>query len=152
MYNMEKKMKLHIDELALCGLNCKTCVRSSSGPIKESAETLLKHLEGFSSFAEKFSVVNPVYAGYKEFENFLTHLTKAECNGCRNGSECFSGCSAKKCHIENNVNYCFQCAEFPCSRNSFPPALEEKWKNNNNFMKENGVQAFYDKQAKEPRY
>jgi len=149
---MEDKMKSHIEELAPCGLNCRTCVRSSSGPIKESAETLLKHLEGFSTFAEKFSGVNPVYANYRAFEDFLTHLTKADCNGCRNGSECFAGCSAKNCHKENGVNYCFECVEFPCSRNSFPPALEEKWKNNNCFMKQNGIQAFYDKQAKEPRY
>ena len=112
-------MKNYTEELAPCELNCKTCVRSSTGPIITSAESLLKNLEGFASFAEKFSGVNPAYSNYREFEKFLTHLTKADCNGCRNGSECFSGCFAKKCHIENNVSYCFQCAEFPCSRNSF---------------------------------
>ena len=142
----------HIDELAPCGLNCRRCARAAEGPIRKSAESLISSLQGFASFAEKYAGINSLYADYPVFEKFLIHLTKADCSGCRSGSECFGGCAAKTCHRDNGVDYCFQCLEYPCSKNSFPPALDAKWRSNNDFMKEKGIEAFYEKQKKEPRY
>ncbi len=40
-----------------------------------------------------------------------------ECSGCFNGSTCYMTCPIAPCSVEHgNVDYCFQCSEYPCKR------------------------------------
>ncbi len=42
---------------------------------------------------------------------------RGECSGCFNGSTCYKTCPIAPCSVRHgNVEYCFQCGEYPCSR------------------------------------
>jgi hypothetical protein len=42
---------------------------------------------------------------------------RGECSGCFNGSTCYQGCPIAPCSVRHgNVDYCFQCSEYPCKR------------------------------------
>ena len=42
---------------------------------------------------------------------------RGECSGCFNGSTCYQTCQIAPCSVRHgNVDYCFQCGEYPCRR------------------------------------
>ncbi len=42
---------------------------------------------------------------------------RGECSGCFNGSTCYRTCPIAPCSVRHgNVDYCFQCSEYPCRR------------------------------------
>ncbi len=42
---------------------------------------------------------------------------RGECSGCFNGSTCYRSCPIAPCSVRHgNVDYCFQCGEYPCRR------------------------------------
>ncbi len=42
---------------------------------------------------------------------------RGECSGCFNGSTCYLTCPLAPCSVRHgNVQYCFQCPEYPCKR------------------------------------
>ncbi len=42
---------------------------------------------------------------------------RGECSGCFNGSTCYLSCPVAPCSVRHgNVDYCFQCPEYPCKR------------------------------------
>ncbi len=42
---------------------------------------------------------------------------RGECSGCFNGSTCCRSCPIAPCSVRHgNVDYCFQCSEYPCRR------------------------------------
>lgn len=42
---------------------------------------------------------------------------RGECSGCFNGSTCYQTCPIAPCSVKHgNVDYCFQCCEYPCKR------------------------------------
>ena len=42
---------------------------------------------------------------------------REECSGCFNGSTCYLTCPLAPCSVRHgNVQYCFQCPEYPCKR------------------------------------
>ncbi len=42
---------------------------------------------------------------------------RGECSGCFNGSTCYLTCPIAPCSVRHgNVDYCFQCPEYPCKR------------------------------------
>ncbi len=42
---------------------------------------------------------------------------RGECSGCFNGSTCYQTCPIAPCSVRHgNVDYCFQCPEYPCKR------------------------------------
>ena len=42
---------------------------------------------------------------------------RGECSGCFNGSTCYQTCPIAPCSVKHgNVDYCFQCSEYPCKR------------------------------------
>lgn len=44
-------------------------------------------------------------------------LCRKKCAGCIEGSMCYKICSIAPCSIEHgDVNYCFECREYPCSK------------------------------------
>ena len=42
---------------------------------------------------------------------------RGTCSGCFNGSTCYQTCPIAPCSVKHgNVDYCFQCIEYPCKR------------------------------------
>ncbi len=42
---------------------------------------------------------------------------RGECSGCFNGSTCYQSCPLAPCSVRNgNVQYCYECEEYPCRR------------------------------------
>lgn len=42
---------------------------------------------------------------------------RGECSGCFNGSTCYLSCPIAPCSVRHgNVDYCYQCSEYPCKR------------------------------------
>ncbi len=42
---------------------------------------------------------------------------RGACSGCFNGSTCYRSCPIAPCSVRHgNVDYCFQCSEYPCKR------------------------------------
>jgi hypothetical protein len=72
--------------------------------------------------------------------------------GCRQGNAQTPFCAAKDCFREKGVDFCFQCDEYPCHRNHFPPNLEQRWRAYNDRMREVGAERFYEEQRAKPRY
>lgn len=44
-------------------------------------------------------------------------LIRGGCTGCREGSSCYILCEFAPCSIEHgNIDYCFECGEYPCEK------------------------------------
>jgi len=141
-----------LEHLAPCGIDCYRCVAYKDGPVGQMASRLKDALTGFERMAAIRSDNIPVLKHYSEFIEILDFLAQGECRGCRKGSACVPFCAAKDCFKEKNVDFCFQCEEYPCSRNSYPQNLAKRWAAYNDRMKEVGVENFYEEQSKKPRY
>jgi hypothetical protein len=141
-----------VKETAPCGIDCARCVNYAHGDIRRLSVELSSHLSGFEKLASAFSKSNPMMNHYDSFAEILSFFANATCQGCRSGSRCFPGCAASECVKEKKVDFCFECGEFPCEKNSYPPMLEALWKKNNEKMKSVGVETFYSEQKSKPRY
>jgi hypothetical protein len=138
--------------LSTCGLDCSRCAEYDQGEIKELSEKMLELLSGYARVAGMKADQQPVFKHYKQFEDILKALSLATCAGCREiNNSCPVKCTAKRCHKEKGVDFCFECSEYPCENPIFAP-LKERWRNNNDRMKKIGVTEFYCEQAKLPRY
>lgn len=89
---------------------------------------------------------------YPRFAEVLGLLAGAPCTGCRSGGSTLPFCAARVCHKENNVDFCFQCAEYPCERNQFPGNLQQRWRAINDRMREAGVEQYYRESLSRSRY
>jgi hypothetical protein len=141
-----------LNRLAPCGLDCHRCVMSGEGVIKRSATELAAALEGFENMALRAVARVPVLEHYSQFAEVLALLAGASCTGCRSGGANFPFCAARTCFKEQGVDYCFQCGEYPCGRNDYPEDFEERWRANNDRMREVGIEQYYRESLLEPRY
>ncbi len=141
-----------LERLAPCGLDCERCVRYEKGRVKRLATELAESLKGFENMAPKVTERAPVLEEYGAFVEVLGFLTQAECAGCRVGGCPLPFCAARVCYQEKGVDYCFQCDEYPCGRNSYPEIFERRWRDNNDRMREVGVERFYLESLERPRY
>lgn len=143
------------ERLAPCGLHCGKCFAFAGGRIHELSRELQAALGNFGAYAERFVTLlnDPVYASYPEFTKFLDHLAKGGCGGCRR-EECrlFASCGVRPCARERNVDFCFQCAEFPCDRTGFDENLRRRHVAINERMREIGVERYYEAIRDLPRY
>ena len=140
--------------LAPCGLNCKKCVAYTQGDIAETSQLLVDLLGNFDSYAERYSRFYPVYRDYPAFKTFLEHLSNPQCEGCRNGHCLYEGCEVGNCEkVESGeLDYCFECNEFPCEHPQFHPDLKQRWIERNQRMDEIGVLEYYEEPKTHPRY
>jgi len=138
--------------LAPCGLNCGKCMAYADGDIKKHSEELKRLLGSFDSYAERFSNFIPVFKQYPSFKELLDYFAQAACRGCRQGDGKYPGCGVAQCYKDKNVDFCFQCNEFPCDKSHFDPNLKERWIKMNNRMKETGVEAYFEETKDLPRY
>jgi hypothetical protein len=141
-----------LEELAPCGLNCSTCVFNSNGKIKKLSSSLQKCFGFFDNYAKNFSNFQPVFANYPNFKKLLEFLSKVECDGCRSGKCNNPDCRVLRCHSKKDVDFCFQCEEFPCDNTKFDDDLKTRWIQMNKKMKEIGVKRYYQEIKEAPRY
>lgn len=138
--------------LAPCGFDCYRCADYEQGEIKEHSVRLLELLGNYQRLAKMKEDAVPAFKQYKEFHEILAKFAGAGCSGCRGDHVlCPTLCSARTCHKENGVDYCFQCGRYPCDR-QFSGRLRDRWLDINNRMREVGPEAYCEEQARLPRY
>jgi hypothetical protein len=141
-----------VRELSFCGLDCSRCADYKNSEIRNLSLKLSELLNGYERLAKMKADNAPIFKGYPEFVSILSHFAKGTCSGCRSDNvQCPLECHAKTCCKEHNVNFCFECGEFPCDK-QFQGKLRERWIYINKRMREIGVENYFIEQSKMPRY
>ncbi|MDA8220997.1 DUF3795 domain-containing protein [Desulfosporosinus sp.] len=141
-----------IEKLSVCGLDCSRCADYENGEIRNLSSKLSELLNGYGRLAKMKAENAPVFQGYPEFVSILNHFAKGTCSGCRSDNvQCPLDCRAKTCRKKLNIDFCFECEEFPCAE-QFEGKLRERWIERNNRMEEIGIENYYIEQSKLPRY
>ena len=130
-------------KVAPCGLLCYTCTASKDGVIQQHSQDLIRLLENFDGFAKRFSGYEPRLKNYPEFKDVLQMLSEAGCEGCRGGTCMYPGCQVLPCIMQKEIDFCFECDDFPCDKVDFDRSLKAKWLMVNRRMKKIGIQAYY---------
>ena len=142
-----------VQRVAPCGLSCELCVSFAQGPVREHARELAALLGGnFATYAARFTALNPVFAKYGDFRELLEYLASGSCTGCRGSGCLFAACRVTRCVRDKGVEFCFQCAQFPCDGHGMPPLLAERWRKNNERLQTMGLEAYYEMIKDKPRY
>ncbi len=77
---------------------------------------------------------------------------RGACSGCFNGSTCYRTCPIAPCSVRHgNVQYCFQCPEYPCGRYDGIDAHDSLISHRNQKKdllkaKEHGIEAYLEEQ------
>ncbi len=143
------------NRLAPCGLHCGRCFAFSEGDIRYYSKRLKESLGNFDIYAQRFvELINePVFKKYPDFKELLSYFASVDCNGCRKEScKIFKECRVRNCHVHKNVDFCFQCADFPCKDTGFDQHLYQRSVAINRRMKEIGVEKYYEEIKDKPRY
>lgn len=141
-----------LERLAPCGLDCERCVTFAHGRVKQLAVDLGKALEGFETMAPRVADRVPALSEYGSFGEILSFFAGAGCAGCRAGGCPLPFCAARTCAREQGFDFCYECAEYPCERNSYPGDLHRRWRSNNDRMREVGAERFLQESLERPRY
>lgn len=143
------------DKFGPCGLLCEKCIAFNNGPIRYSAEQLKYHLGAFDIYAKRFVTLldEPVFDKYPDFKELLHYLSSVNCKGCRK-QEChlFKTCKVRQCYRDKKIDYCFQCADFPCDNTGFDENLKHRWLELNQKIREIGLENYYNGIKDKPRY
>ena len=141
--------------LAPCGLHCGKCFAFSEGEICELSNQLKNKLGSFDIYAERFAKImnEPLFLKYQEFKEMLKYFSSGKCKGCRK-EKCvlFNGCNVRECSEIKEVDFCFECVDFPCSNTGFDENLQNRWKQINLKMRECGVEVYYNEIKNQSRY
>ncbi|MDD3024012.1 MAG: DUF3795 domain-containing protein [Syntrophomonadaceae bacterium] len=141
-----------VERLAPCGLDCSRCADYAGGEVQTLSNRLSKLLNGYHRVARVREGINPMYAGYSQFEEVLKTFAGAACSGCRGDNVlCPIECTAGECTRKKGLDFCFQCEEFPCSK-KIDPQIQKRWLDFNRRMKEIGAAEFCAEQNHKPRY
>jgi len=141
--------------LAPCGLHCGKCFAFTDGDINQHSRLLKQSLGDFDVYAERFVTLleEPVFKKYGEFKEMLSYFASVGCKGCRlEKCKLFKSCKVRDCHEQKNVDFCFQCNEFPCNNTGFDPHLHKRSVAINQRMKEVGVEKYYEEIKDKSRY
>jgi hypothetical protein len=138
--------------IAPCGLDCGRCLDNPDSPIVFHARELRRELGGFGRRATFFAALDPSFAVYADFERMLDRLGRGGCRGCRAGACLFADCRVKDCVKEQGVDFCFACERFDACDPGLPPALAERWRANNQRMREGGLLEYARWLDGQPRY
>jgi len=143
------------ETLAPCGLCCETCFAHVNGDIRKYSMKLKEKLGNFHLNAERFVTLleNPIFKKYLDFKEMLDYFAAENCQGCRN-EQCklFKNCGVRVCHQEKQIDFCYQCDQFPCNKTNFDPGLYKGWVIINKKIKEKGVEQFAEEARNRPRY
>ncbi len=141
--------------LAPCGLNCEKCFAHVDGDIRRYSLKLKEKLGNFEIYAKRYETLlgDSVFSKYPDFKDMLDYFASRNCKGCRN-EQCklFKDCGVRGCHQEKQVDFCYQCDEFPCNRTNFNERLYTVWMMINQKIEQIGIEEFYEKSKNHPRY
>jgi hypothetical protein len=144
-----------IDKFGPCGLLCEKCFAYNNGQIKLHAEQLKNNLGDFDNYAKRFVTLldEPVFDKYAGFKEFLNLLSSSNCQGCRK-QEChlFKACKVRHCYKDKEVDYCYQCEDFPCNNTGFDDNLTQRWLSINHKIRKIGLESYYNEIKDQPRY
>jgi len=141
-----------VQRMAPCGLDCSRCADHQTGEIGELSKKLLELVDGYERVAAIKSKMIPAFEGFGNFKEVLNIFSAASCGGCRSGNvKCPIHCHVKACCKGHDIDFCFQCKEYPCSK-EMDERLTARWMEKNDRMKEIGVVNFYQEERKQPRY
>jgi len=108
--------------IAYCGINCSKC-DSYLATQSENDEELVRVAGKLSKLYR--TDVKPEYV---------------ICDGCRAGKRlsfhCRNLCKMRKCCVEEEYNYCIECADFPCKELQFELDINPEAKDNLNMLSE----------------
>jgi len=138
--------------IAACGLDCGRCLSHPQSPISRHARGLLTELGDFASRAAFFARLDPVFEHYAAFEAVAKRFAAADCAGCRSGTCLLGRCTVQTCVKERGVDFCCECAEFPCDHTGFSGMLHARWLANNEKMRELGLAGYMEWAAGQARY
>jgi hypothetical protein len=141
--------------LAPCGLHCGKCFAFVDGDIKNYSSKLKNELGDFDVYAKRFVELldDPIFINYPDFKELLSYLSTVDCKGCRKEKcKIFKNCKVRICSEEKNVDFCFQCPEFPCDNTGFDEHLNKRSRDINIKMKEIGIENYYNEIKDKPRY
>ncbi len=141
-----------LDRLAPCGLDCMRCLARSGGEVERASLAVLGALGGFDKHAERFAAFDPVFADYPAFKRVADRLAAGRCLGCRRSGCLHSACKVHLCVRETGVDFCYQCAEFPCDSTGLEGPLLDRWRKNNERMREIGLEAYVAETLERHRY
>lgn len=122
-----------------CGLHCGNCPFLGGGEIRETANKLQRHLEGYEKYVKRMGEKYPALRGYKEFVDVLRWFASWDCPGCRGGGG-IEMCQIRACCLEKGIELCSFCDEFPCER------LHGRMITNSNRIRMIGVRAFVEEE------
>ena len=141
--------------IAPCGLDCGKCFARVEGDIRHYSLKLKEKLGNFEQYAERYETLleAPIFKKYPDFKSMLDYFASENCKGCRN-EQCklLKNCGVRGCHQENQVDFCYQCDEFPCDRTNFDERLHKVWILINEKIKNIGIEAYYEEVKLRPRY
>jgi hypothetical protein len=143
------------ERLAPCGLHCGKCFAYKEGDIVKNSRALKNDLGAFEVYAQRFVKLldKPVFEKYPDFKEMLDCFSIADCSGCRNETcKLFKDCKVRLCSENKEVDFCFQCADFPCNNTGFDEHLNERSVKINFQMREIGVENYYKEIKDKPRY
>ena len=142
-------------KLAPCGLNCSKCFAFNTGDIVQLSRKLRDALGSFDNYAKRFIDLldEKTFIKYPEFKEMLNYFSLPKCRGCRiEKCKLFKECKVRECAKIHQVDYCFECTEYPCSNTGFDKNLYDRSIQINNRMKEIGVENYYEEIKDKYRY
>jgi len=141
--------------VAPCGLSCEKCFAHVDGEIRKYSLILQELLGNFHNYAKRFETLleEPILGKYADFKLVLNYFASENCRGCRN-EQCklFEECGVRPCHQEKQIDYCYQCDEFPCSKTNFDETLYQAWVRINEIIKKSGLGKYHQITVDRPRY
>lgn len=149
---IDEKIK---NTLAPCGLCCETCFAHVDGDIRKYSVKLKEKLGNFHVYAKRFETLldEPIFKNYTAFKQMLDYFASKNCKGCRNEHcKVFKDCGVRGCHQEKQIDFCYQCDQFPCDRTNFDSNLYQRWVAINETIKDKGIEQFHKSAKKRHRY
>jgi hypothetical protein len=144
-----------IDKFGPCGLLCEKCFAYAKGPIKFYSKKLKNNLGDFDYYAKRFTKLfdEPLFDKYHDFKELLSLFSSNNCQGCRK-QDChlFNDCKVKQCYKNKQIDFCYQCADFPCNNTGFDENLKLRWAKINKRILEIGLENYYNEIKDQPRY
>jgi hypothetical protein len=133
------------ENVAYCGIYCRLC-DYYTGRIRDSARDLVDVVEKHGElklFAEASKTVD--YGNLVKGLEWLSTEFSPCVGGCKGGGG-WGDCPIRKCCLEKNVGFCYQCASFPCETlKNFPKKVEELEQ-----IKKTGVKNWVEKKLNQP--
>lgn len=102
--------KAYNEIISYCGLYCRLC--SENALIPKTAEKLREYLE-LSAYKDK-ERGNETFSAFWEYLNKLSDKTKIK--ACKKNNCAPDVCGIRKCARRKNIEFCFECKEFPCEK------------------------------------